>query len=92
MVRSSPISIAALSAVVLLGLPPGDAAGQPNTVKQQLVGTWTFVSTTGKLPDGSPTWGSKGPPDLHRQRPLFLDDRTRRCSKIRGEEPLAGHA
>jgi hypothetical protein len=33
---------------------------------------------------------SKGPPDFHRQRPLFFEYHTRRCSQIRGEEPLAG--
>ena len=27
-------------------------------LKQQLIGTWTFVSSTTKLPDGSPAWGS----------------------------------
>jgi hypothetical protein len=58
MLRSLLFSIAALSTVVLLGLPPGDAAAQQKTVKEQLVGTWTFVATTGKLPDGTPTWGS----------------------------------
>lgn len=58
MKRSSLFSIAALSTVVLLGLPPGDAGAQQKTLKEQLIGTWTFISTTGKLPDGSPTWGS----------------------------------
>ena len=28
------------------------------TLKQQLVGTWTFVSSTTKLPNGSPAWGT----------------------------------
>jgi hypothetical protein len=27
-------------------------------LKQQIVGTWTFVSSTTKLPDGTPAWGS----------------------------------
>jgi hypothetical protein len=36
----------------------GDAAAQQSPLKQQLVGSWTFVSSTGKLPDGSPTWGA----------------------------------
>jgi hypothetical protein len=27
-------------------------------MKEQLVGTWTFVSSTTKLPDGSPAWGT----------------------------------
>ena len=35
-------------------------AGPANaqTLKQQLVGTWTFVSSTTKLPNGSPAWGT----------------------------------
>src|SRR5262245_54296500 len=28
------------------------------SLRQQLVGTWTFVSSTTKLPDGSSAWGS----------------------------------
>ena len=27
-------------------------------LRQQLVGTWTFVSSTTKLPDGTPAWGT----------------------------------
>jgi hypothetical protein len=41
-----------------LGLLLGNAAAQQAGPKGQLVGTWTFVSTSGKLPDGSPTWGA----------------------------------
>jgi Lipocalin-like domain len=41
-----------------LGLLSGNAAAQQAELKRQLVGTWTFVSTSGKLPDGSPTWGA----------------------------------
>ena len=34
------------------------AWSQQKSLKEQLVGTWTFVSSTGKLPDGSPLWGT----------------------------------
>ena len=51
------------SASVLLALGaallPGNVVGQQKSVKEQLVGTWTFVSSTTKLPDGSPAWGTK---------------------------------
>ena len=41
-----------------LGLLSDNTAAQQADLKRQLVGAWTFVSTTGKLPDGSPTWGA----------------------------------
>jgi hypothetical protein len=47
-----------LSALFLtIGLV-GNAVAQQKTPKEQLVGTWTFVGTSGKLADGSPTWGA----------------------------------
>ena len=59
MKRSMPLIMTVLSALfVAVGLFAGDAAAQQKTLKEQLVGTWTFVSSTGKLPDGSPIWGS----------------------------------
>jgi len=39
-------------------LLPGAAVGQQKSLKDQLVGSWTFISSTTKLPDGSPVWGS----------------------------------
>ena len=42
-------------ALMLLGLA---VPAKAQALKQQLVGTWTFVSSTTKLPDGSPLWGS----------------------------------
>jgi hypothetical protein len=53
-------SILSLSAITALGfaLLPGSAVAQQRSLKEQLIGTWTFVSSTGKLPDGSPLWGS----------------------------------
>jgi hypothetical protein len=52
--------ILSLSAITALGLAllPGNAVAQKKTLKDQLVGTWTFVSSTTKLPDGGPAWGS----------------------------------
>ena len=46
--------IATLGLTFLLG----DAIAQQKSLKDQLNGTWTFVSSTGKLTDGSPTWGT----------------------------------
>lgn len=46
----------ALTAMVLLfmgvALPSGDALGQQKTLKEQLVGTWTYVSVDTVRPDG----------------------------------------
>jgi hypothetical protein len=50
-----------VSAMTVLGLAmllPGSAVSQQKLLKDQLIGTWTFVSTTAKLADGSPAWGS----------------------------------
>jgi hypothetical protein len=30
---------------------------QQKSLKEQLVGAWTLVSASSKLPDGTPTWG-----------------------------------
>ena len=50
---------AALAPLFLLALlPPADATAQQTTFKEQLLGTWTFVSSTTKLSDGSPSFGS----------------------------------
>ena len=35
------------------------AVAQQKPLKEQLVGAWTIVSVTSKLPDGSPVWGDK---------------------------------
>ena len=59
MKRSAAPTIIVLAALSLaLSLFAGAAAAQQNTLKEQLVGTWTFISSTGKLADGSPVWGS----------------------------------
>jgi Lipocalin-like domain len=53
-----------MSALLLVsGWFAREAAAQQKTLKEQLVGTWAFVSTTGKLADGTPAWGS-GPKGL----------------------------
>ena len=53
-------NILSLSVITGLGLVllPGDAVAQQRTLKDQILGTWTFVSSTSKRPDGSPMWGS----------------------------------
>ena len=52
-------SVFRLSAITLLGftLLPGTALSQQKSLKEQIVGTWTYVSSTAKLRDGSPLWG-----------------------------------
>jgi hypothetical protein len=52
--RVSTLTMTALSLVFLGITVPAEA----QTLKQQLAGTWTFVSSTTKLPDGGPLWGS----------------------------------
>jgi Lipocalin-like domain len=51
-----------LSTITMLAfaLLPGSAMSQQKTLKDQLVGTWTFVSAMDVKPDGSTTnrWGS----------------------------------
>jgi hypothetical protein len=55
-------SILSLSAITLLGLAvlPSSAVSQQKTIKEQIVGTWTFVSAIETKPDGSKIdrWGS----------------------------------
>jgi hypothetical protein len=55
--RRSILSISAMTALGLALVPSGTVA-QQKSLKDQLVGTWTFVSATTKRPDGSPQWGS----------------------------------
>jgi hypothetical protein len=54
-------NILSLLVVTLFGLLaslPGTAYAQQRSLKDQLIGTWTYVSSTARLPDGSPLWGS----------------------------------
>jgi Lipocalin-like domain len=41
------------------------AHAQQTSLRERLVGTWTYVSSTAKLPDGSPLWG-------HEPKSLFI--------------------
>jgi len=52
-------NILGLSAITVAGiiLPTGPALPQQKSLKEQLIGTWTYVSSTATLPDGSPLWG-----------------------------------
>jgi hypothetical protein len=47
-------------AITILGLNllPSGSVAQQKSLKDQLVGTWKFVSSTTKLPDGTSAWGS----------------------------------
>ncbi len=53
--RFSTLTLTTIMALLLLGLvlPSGDAVGQLKTLKEQLVGTWTYVSVDIVRPDGS---------------------------------------
>jgi hypothetical protein len=57
-------NVLSLPAIAALGLAllPISATAQQKTLKDQLVGTWSFVSSTGKLADGSPVWGGQPAP------------------------------
>src|SRR5712671_4476649 len=57
MKRRSTFSLSAITALALVMVPTGTVS-QQKSPKEQLVGTWTFVSSTAKLADGSPLWGS----------------------------------
>ena len=53
-------SVFSLSAITLFGLAlmSGSALSQQKTLKEQIIGTWAYVSSTAKLPDGNPLWGA----------------------------------
>jgi Lipocalin-like domain len=55
--RRNILNVCAIAALGLILFADG-AVGQQKSLKDQLIGTWTFVSSTTKLPDGSPAWGS----------------------------------
>ena len=57
--RLSTLTLPILAALVLaFAVPTGDAVAQQQSLKDQLVGTWTLVSVTTARPDGSLQWGS----------------------------------
>jgi hypothetical protein len=55
--RRNILDIAAI-ATVAFTLPSSNGMSQQGSMKGQLAGTWTLVSATTKLPDGSPAWGT----------------------------------
>jgi len=77
-------SIPRISAITMLGLAliPGSAISQQSSLKEQLVGTWTFVSSTTKNADGSPLWGSN-PKGLI----IFTDNGRFSSHTMRGDRP-----
>ena len=51
---------AALAVVAVLGImPTSNTLAQQGLIREQLVGSWTFVSSNAKLADGSPQWGDQ---------------------------------
>jgi hypothetical protein len=58
-------SVLSLSAITALALPmlPTNAVSQQKTIKEQIVGTWTFVSSTNVMPDGTKIdqWAGSNP-------------------------------
>ncbi len=77
--------IAALAGALL----PNQAMSQQKSLKEQLVGTWAYVSSTAKLPDGSPLWGTNPrglmilTADGHYSWQIFRSDRPKFASKNR---------
>jgi hypothetical protein len=55
--RRDAVKLCAITTVTVMGLSSAGLA-QQKSLKDQLVGTWSIVSTTTKLPDGSPAWGA----------------------------------
>jgi hypothetical protein len=56
--RRSIILGSTVISVVSFALIPSGAVAQQRSLKEQLVGTWTFVGSDSKLADGSPQWGA----------------------------------
>jgi hypothetical protein len=51
-------TVVVVSALVLATGLFADGAAQQKTLKDQLIGIWTFVGSTGENSDGSPMWGA----------------------------------
>jgi hypothetical protein len=70
-------------------LLPNRTMSQQKSLKEQLVGTWAYVSSTAKLPDGSPLWGTNPrglmifTNDGHYSWQIFRSDRPKFVSKNR---------
>jgi hypothetical protein len=54
--RSAVVLVSSVLLISATGLSPSQAQQKP--LKDQLVGSWSFVSGGAKLPDGSSVWGS----------------------------------
>jgi lipocalin-like protein len=54
--RSTFFIFSTIATFALTAMPTG-AVAQQKSLKEQLVGTWMLVQSTGKRPDGSPSWG-----------------------------------
>ena len=85
-------SLVSVSAATALGLTllAGNAVAQQKSLKEQLVGTWTFVSAVDTNKDGtkSDRWGpnAKGLAIFDDQWPLFVHDIACRYSEFCGEQ------
>ncbi len=83
-------NILCLLTITLLGLAllPCAAYAQQKSIKEQLVGTWAYVSSNAKLSDGSPLWGSnpKGlfivTGDGHFSWQVFRSDRPKYANRM----------
>jgi hypothetical protein len=77
-------SILSISAMTTLGLAllPTSSIAQQKSLKDQLIGTWTFVSSSTKNADGSPLWGAN-PKGLI----IFTDNGRFSSHVMRGNRP-----
>ena len=60
--RRSTLALSTMALLFLgIGLPASNAVAQQKSLKEQLVGTWTFVSAVNTRPDGTKfdPWGGK---------------------------------
>src|SRR6516225_5156661 len=79
--RRTILSICTMTASGLV-LLTGSAAAQQKSLKDQLIGTWTFVSSSTKNADGSPLWGAN-PKGLI----IFTDNGRFSSHTMRGNRP-----
>jgi hypothetical protein len=81
--------VAAAITALASAFRPCDAFAQQNSIKELLVGAWSFVSSNAKLTDGSPQWGDspKGlfiiAEDGHFSWQVFRSDRPQLASNNR---------
>ena len=54
----SIVGIILIIAMMPWGVMPQSAMSQQKSTKEQLVGTWAYVSSTATMPEGSPLWGT----------------------------------